>query len=225
MKNKRPIIFYLVVIFLLLISYLIVKNTNADYIDAIWNSDTEYISIENGGIESCLHCHANTKGYSKYHNPETIGCASCHLGNTETINKEDSHQGMILIPGNLSDAKETCGKCHPNELHKIENSLMTTNSGLVAVDKYIFGEADSPNYHCAKLLRLTDRTHYFGACGASFFFGGAPQRNHDREFRSPVRTVPDTNPSPVRFNNLVRDRQAEPGSPVLCRKERHKQVF
>jgi len=147
MKNKRPITFYLIVIILLLISYLIVKNTDTDYIDAIWNSDTEYVSIENGGIESCLHCHQDTKGYSKYHNPETIGCASCHLGNTETINKEDSHQGMILIPGNLSDAKDTCGKCHPNELRKIENSLMTTNSGLIAVDKFIFGEADSPNYH------------------------------------------------------------------------------
>ncbi|MBL4724525.1 MAG: hypothetical protein JKY73_03895 [Lutibacter sp.] len=47
----------------------------------------------------------------------------------------------------MSDAKDTCGKCHPEELHKIENSLMTTNSGLVAVDKYIFGEADSPDYH------------------------------------------------------------------------------
>ncbi len=147
MKNKRRKIFYFVIIFLLLIGYLIVKNTDTDYIDTIWNTDTEYISIENGGIESCLHCHTNTKGYSKYHNPETIGCASCHLGNTETINKKDSHQGMILIPGNLSDAKETCGKCHPNELRKIENSLMTTNSGLIAVDKYIFGEADSPNYH------------------------------------------------------------------------------
>ena len=54
---------------------------------------------------------------------------------------------MILIPGNLSDAKETCGTCHPNELKKINKSLMTTNSGLVAVDKFIFGEADSPNYH------------------------------------------------------------------------------
>lgn len=53
---------------------------------------------------------------------------------------------MILIPGNLSDAKETCGKCHPNELNKINSSLMTTNSGLIAVDKYIFEEADSPNY-------------------------------------------------------------------------------
>ena len=66
--------------------------------------------------ESCLQCHQNTKGYSKYHNPEFIGCASCHLGNIASNDKDESHKGMVLIPGNLSDAKETCGKCHPNEL-------------------------------------------------------------------------------------------------------------
>jgi len=107
----------------------------------------EYVKIKNVDKESCLHCHQNTKGYSEYHNPELIGCASCHLGNPNTLDKEDSHKGMALIPGNLSDAKVTCGKCHPNELAKIENSLMTTNSGLIAVNKYIFGEADSPDYY------------------------------------------------------------------------------
>lgn len=109
-------------------------------------SEEVYYTIDTTKEESCLGCHQNTKGYSEYHNPELIGCASCHLGNTKTFDKKESHKGMVLIPGNLSDAKETCGKCHPSELEKVENSLMTTNSGLVAVDKYIFGEADSPNY-------------------------------------------------------------------------------
>lgn len=97
--------------------------------------------------ESCIQCHQNTKGYSNYHNPEFIGCESCHLGNISSHNKDEAHKGMVLIPGNLSNAKETCGKCHPNELHKVENSLMTTNSGIVAVDKYVFGESDSLDYH------------------------------------------------------------------------------
>ncbi|ULC58481.1 hypothetical protein MBM09_11175 [Flaviramulus sp. BrNp1-15] len=109
--------------------------------------NVEYSKHEVTIKESCLQCHQNTKGYSNYHNPELIGCASCHLGNTKSLNKEEAHKGMVLIPGNLSDAKETCGKCHASELHKIENSLMTTNSGIVAVDKFIFGEADSLNYH------------------------------------------------------------------------------
>ncbi len=131
---------------LIIILVLLIKS-DSKYFESNWFSETEYISIEGAVKETCLQCHINTKGYSKYHNPELIGCASCHLGNINAINKDESHEGMILIPGNLSDAKQTCGKCHPNELHKIENSLMTTNSGLVAVDKYIFGEADSPDYH------------------------------------------------------------------------------
>ncbi|MBT8317129.1 MAG: hypothetical protein HKP59_05860 [Lutibacter sp.] len=128
-----------------LISVFYLKNET--YFSSNSNEKIEYVKIDNIDEESCLSCHSNTKGYSEYHNPELIGCISCHLGNPNTLNKEDSHKGMVLIPGNLSDAAETCGKCHPNELSKIENSLMTTNSGLVAVDKYIFGESDSPDYH------------------------------------------------------------------------------
>ena len=109
------------------------------------NAKSEYVAV--GDSESCLHCHQNMKGFSSYHNPDLIGCTSCHLGNPKSLDKETSHQGMLLIPGNLSDAKQTCGKCHSSELHKIENSLMTTNSGIVAVDKFVFGESDDLNYH------------------------------------------------------------------------------
>ncbi len=109
-------------------------------------TDQEYTSITNSK-ESCQNCHTQNTGFSEYHNPELIGCVSCHLGNPTVMDKDESHKGMVLIPGNLSDADKTCGKCHVNELNKIKHSLMTTNSGLVAVDKFIFGEADSPDYH------------------------------------------------------------------------------
>ena len=145
MKIKHIKTGFFTLLILVLISTFFLKNEAT--FNTTFSKKIEYIKIENIDEESCLSCHSNTKGYSEYHNPELIGCISCHLGNPNTLNKEDSHKGMVLIPGNLSDAAETCGKCHPNELSKIENSLMTTNSGLVAVDKYIFGEADSPDYH------------------------------------------------------------------------------
>ena len=137
-------VFFSLLFFVILIIFLLRSNK---YFNSASIEEIQYVKIENIGEESCLNCHSNTKGYSEYHNPELIGCISCHLGNPNTLDKDDSHKGMVLIPGNLVDAAETCGKCHPNELSKIENSLMTTNSGLVAVDKYIFGEADSPDYH------------------------------------------------------------------------------
>ena len=108
-----------------------------------------YTSIENGK-ESCLNCHINNTGFSALSQPQTlnnIGCVSCHLGDPKSGDKEISHKNMVLIPGNLADAERTCGKCHKDELHKIKHSLMTTNSGLVAVDKFIFGETDTPDYH------------------------------------------------------------------------------
>lgn len=130
---------------LLILILLFIRNY--DFSPAFSDTENVYSEINVGNTESCLKCHQNTTGYSNYHNPELIGCASCHLGNISSSDKTEAHEGMILIPGNLSDAERTCGKCHVEELKKIENSLMTTNSGLVAVDKFIFGEADSPNYH------------------------------------------------------------------------------
>jgi hypothetical protein len=105
-----------------------------------------YISIS-AQTESCLSCHDQLRGYSEFHNPENIGCAVCHLGQPASMDKDSAHASLIRVPGNLNDASETCGTCHPAELHKIENSLMTTNSGIVAVDKFVFDETSTPDGH------------------------------------------------------------------------------
>ncbi len=143
--TKRYSIVLFLLAFLLLVILFLVRNKMFFESESVYKN--KYVNTAFSITESCLECHKNTKGYSKYHNPEFIGCASCHLGNTVSNDKEEAHKGMILIPGNLSDAKKTCGTCHSSELHKIENSLMTTNSGIVAVDKFVFGEADSLDYH------------------------------------------------------------------------------
>lgn len=145
MKKKHFEIRVLSIGFLLIFVLLLIRNY--DLPNSITKTENRYSKIKIGNTESCLQCHHNTTGYSTYHNPQLIGCSSCHLGDVLSLDKTKAHKGMILIPGNLSDAKITCGKCHVEELEKVTNSLMTTNSGLVAVDKFIFGEADSPNYH------------------------------------------------------------------------------
>ncbi len=154
--------YFLAIIFGVVIFFFYMMKEN--YISEV--VDNNYIKVEGLNKETCLNCHINTSGYSSYHNPELIGCAGCHLGNTNSTDKEESHKGMVLIPGNLSDAKETCGKCHPNELAKIKNSLMTTNSGLIAVDKYIFGEASSPNeqYHIQLIKNSASDKHIRDLC-------------------------------------------------------------
>lgn len=145
MKNKTVKIVFATATVLLIITLLYVRNRKP--LEWVMDPGGTYTEIAVGESESCLNCHKNTTGYSSYHDPELIGCSSCHLGDTESLDKATAHQGMILIPGNLADARETCGKCHAEELDKVNSSLMTSNSGIIAVDKFVFGEADSPNHH------------------------------------------------------------------------------
>ncbi|WP_339917950.1 hypothetical protein [Yeosuana marina] len=164
MKKKHFIFgLFSVVILLIFIALYLFKS---DIFKSVSDSKNSYTNIEVGKNESCLQCHQNTTGYSNYHNPELIGCSSCHLGNITSTNKEDAHKGMILIPGNLSDAKQTCGKCHVEELNKINSSLMTSNSGIVAIDKFVFGEADDPNhqFHIKNLKNSAADKHLRDLC-------------------------------------------------------------
>lgn len=121
---------------------------------------------ENNINESCFDCHQQYQGFSDYHNPKLIGCTSCHLGNKNQKEKEKAHHGMILIPGNFNDAANTCGKCHKEHLKKVNSSLMTTNSGIVAVDKFVFGEADNPNglYHINNINFTPAEKHLRDLC-------------------------------------------------------------
>jgi len=166
MKKKYYFFAGFILVILLIITFLLFYVINRDFFAPSIFDENDYTNIEVVSGESCFKCHQDTKGYSIYHNPELIGCSSCHLGNTSSYIKEEAHEGMVLIPGNLSTAKETCGKCHPNELSKIENSLMTTNSGIVAVDKFIFGEADSPNYqyHIKDIKNSASEKHIRDLC-------------------------------------------------------------
>ena len=92
---------------------------------------------------SCINCHGEMTGLSPLHSQ--LECITCHKGDNHFVDKDSAHIGMIKIPGNLVDAPITCGICHAEALNNINKSLMTTNSGLIAIDKYVFGEFDSPN--------------------------------------------------------------------------------
>ncbi|MBN2175800.1 MAG: DUF4405 domain-containing protein [Bacteroidales bacterium] len=97
--------------------------------------------------EACMACHKNVLGFAKAHDPQAIGCASCHLGDPFSLNKNRAHRNMVLIPGNLANARQTCGsvQCHPEIVPRVMNSLMTSNSGIVSVDRFVFEETGSPD--------------------------------------------------------------------------------
>jgi hypothetical protein len=101
----------------------------------------------NQKTEGCLLCHNSMKGLSEFHNPATIGCFVCHKGNPYSSNKSEAHRNMLLIPGNFSNVRQTCGTqyCHLEIQGRMMNSLMTTQNGITVVDKFVFNETLSLN--------------------------------------------------------------------------------
>ncbi len=100
-----------------------------------------------GHREGCLNCHQAMSGFSPAHDPTAIGCTACHLGDPFSLEKKQAHRDMVLIPGNLNNAGRTCGAagCHPLLNANLHLSLMATGRGIVAVNRYVFGESNSPN--------------------------------------------------------------------------------
>lgn len=100
-----------------------------------------------GQKEGCLYCHDNVEGFSPAHNPQAIGCVSCHGGDPFSIVKSIAHLDMENIPGNLKGATRTCGNsnCHPGITERVDNSIMNTMSGVVSVDRYVFDESQNLN--------------------------------------------------------------------------------
>ena len=80
------------------------------------------------------------KGFSPSHTPNKMSCTACHLGNNSAFAKEEAHQNMLVVPGNLSNVSKTCAKCHVGIDFRIKKSLMNTMSGIISVDKHVFGE-------------------------------------------------------------------------------------
>jgi len=99
-----------------------------------------------GNVDMCLNCHQEEK-LDPAHDPDVIGCAVCHLGDPLAITEVAAHKGMVLNPGDLRHVEKTCAVegCHPTDVHKVKNSLMATNRGILGTLLYYWGEADSQN--------------------------------------------------------------------------------
>ncbi|HHB76883.1 MAG TPA: amino acid ABC transporter substrate-binding protein [Desulfobulbus sp.] len=99
-----------------------------------------------GYVEMCLNCHKDIQ-LDTAHDAKVVGCSPCHLGNALAIDKEKAHRGMVRNPGDLRVVEKTCGVegCHPADPHKVKNSLMATNRGILSTLLYYWGERDSQN--------------------------------------------------------------------------------
>lgn len=147
MKTKSIIFLVLVFIGVVSIAYLFINqnkfvpvNSESEFVHE--NVINEFVLEDNSG---CYNCHGNMRDIKGTH--AQAGCISCHQGNGKAQTKEAGHLDMVSVPGNFSDMEETCGACHAESIHHVMNSIMATNSGLVNVDRYIFGERETPDGH------------------------------------------------------------------------------
>ncbi len=105
------------------------------------------IVIGSAGTDTCQQCHQMKGEFAPFHAPERIGCSACHLGTPTALDKNKAHAGMISVPGNVAVMDQTCGKsaCHPTLTQNMHRNIMNSGRGIVAVDRWVFGEAPTPD--------------------------------------------------------------------------------
>lgn len=111
----------------------------------------------NRSSESCLLCHSNVQGIGEAHSD--IGCSPCHLGNPSASTEKAAHTGLELLSGDLSTVGQTCGKadCHAIETSRVSASLMARAPGILAVDRYAFGERNTPDRNSTDDISSLDK--------------------------------------------------------------------
>jgi hypothetical protein len=121
-----------------------------------------------GPPEGCLVCHRGVTGLGNAH--QAIGCASCHGGDALTLDRERAHAEMDLVPGQMATAALRCGQsaCHQPIVHRVENSLMNTMAGVIAVNRAVFGAAarDATPARAQRLGHSAADTHLRQLCAS-----------------------------------------------------------
>ncbi len=165
--EKLTLIIILSILFISGLYFFVYKIDWVEFYSSQGNNENKNLAVLS---ESCIQCHGEVKGFSQFHNPQKIGCASCHLGNISSKNKNEAHTGMVLIPGNSKDAKLTCGQanCHPGIPARIDSSLMSTMSGIVSVNKFAFEEIEKPigKFHIEEIGYSASESHLRNLCAS-----------------------------------------------------------
>ncbi len=118
------------------------------------------VTAPSDSTPGCLTCHKQDQGAPEDPYHRFLPCEACHLGQPEASKKELAHVGLELEPGALDTVELTCAPCHRLETKHVASSLMTTGHGLIAVNRWAFGEIPQPDGQesFGDLLTLTEAT-------------------------------------------------------------------
>jgi len=87
-------------------------------------------------LQGCLRCHTGIEEISKNHR---FRCTKCHGGNRRAKSLASAHKGMVPNPSDLEHAAKYCGKCHADQIEKVERSQMASARGMINITRYAWG--------------------------------------------------------------------------------------
>jgi hypothetical protein len=128
--------------------------------------------------EQCSVCHDAPGQFQPYHDPRHIGCAACHGGDPAAAAQGQAHAGLEAFPGRMATAARFCGQaaCHPEQVARVERSLMHTAAGMIALTRAALGETEEVTGLQRTDLRETGVDSYLRKLCISCHLGG--ERTH-----------------------------------------------
>lgn len=114
-----------------------------EYLEVKFPVDKVFAGVkaaDKGG--ACLSCHEGIEAISDTHD---FACVQCHQGDDKAKDVAAAHKGMYANPSDGKVVAKTCGttKCHADQLHKLDSSLMATSAGEINATRYAWGAQDS----------------------------------------------------------------------------------
>lgn len=97
------------------------------------------------GADGCFACHGARSDPGEAHGHAAMGCVICHGGDPTSADEAGGHAGLVLHAGNLDVVDRTCGICHAEAVSRVRASPMATARGMVAVQRFAFGEQERPD--------------------------------------------------------------------------------
>jgi hypothetical protein len=91
--------------------------------------------------EQCATCHTEPAQFSPFHDPARIGCVACHGGDPAATLQAQAHAALEAYPGRMATAARSCGQaaCHADLVPRVENALMHTAAGVIALTRADLG--------------------------------------------------------------------------------------
>ena len=89
--------------------------------------------LEGGG---CLYCHRGIERISENHK---FRCTKCHEGDRRRRTLPAAHNNLVANPSDLDHAPKYCGKCHADQIEKVDQSSMATMKSIIKATRYAWG--------------------------------------------------------------------------------------